>query len=542
MGIPTWLARRPLHRLWIGALVLSLAASAWWLRCGPLPPGLLASETRPSMLVLDRHGERLYESRSASGLRSDELDAAQLPIALVHATVAAEDIRFRLHPGIDPIAIARASMRNIREGRVREGGSTITQQVVKLLLARQRGGVRRGWSAKFNEAVLALRLEHRLTKNEILAMYLNLAPYGNQIQGAGRASTAYFGRPAGTLTPAEAAFLAALPQQPTRFDPWRSAEKARPRQQRVLATMAARGWLSAENWAAARSEQVQLQRTSPSLVAPHFVERVLETVGENRPRRVRTTLDAALQRTVAGIIAAERPSLDRHHASNVAVAVLDNRTGDWLAWEGSGNYADADHGGRIDGVVQPRQPGSALKPFTYAAAFEQGASPALALADVPSQFPTAMDGVLYSPRNYDGRFRGPLLVRSALAGSENVPAVALASRVGVPAIARLLRRAGFSTLDKNAAHYGLGLTLGNAEVRLDEIVAAYAMLARGGEAITPRLILPDGRSEDRPLHRTGAADLQVGVVGSSTRVLSERTAFWITDILSDADARAFVFG
>ncbi len=198
--------------------------------------------------------------------------------------------------------------------------------------------------------------------------------------------------------------------------------------------------------------------------------------------------------------------------------MLDNRTGEWLAWEGSGNYFDHEHGGAIDGVVTPRQPGSALKPFTYAAAFERGDHPARVLADVPSQFPTAEPGVLYSPRNYDGRFRGPLLARAALAGSENVPAVALASEVGVPAIARLLRRAGFTTLDNNAAHYGLGLTLGNAEVRLDELVAAYAMLARGGERIAPRVI----RVRRRPSRRRPAP---------TDRVLSPRTAFWITDIL-----------
>ena len=208
--------------------------------------------------------------------------------------------------------------------------------------------------------------------------------------------------------------------------------------------------------------------------------------------------------------------------------MLDNRTGEWLAWEGSGNFFDADHGGAIDGVVAPRQPGSALKPFTYAAAFERNRHPGNVLADVPSQFPTAEAGILYSPRNYDGRFRGPLPARDALAGSENVPAVALASEIGVPAIARLLRQVGLTTLGNNAAHYGLGLTLGNAEVRLDELVAAYAMLARGGESMAPRLIASiDGVS--RP---SSPID----------RVLSARTAFWITDILADPNARAYTFG
>ena len=161
------------------------------------------------------------------------------------------------------------------------------------------------------------------------------------------------------------------------------------------------------------------------------------------------------------------------------------RSGGWLAWEGSGDYADATRGGAINGATAPRQPGSALKPFTYALAFEEGFTPASVLADIPSSFPTAEEGVVYSPRNYDGRFRGPLLARAALAGSENVPAVALASEIGVPKLLRFLVRSGLTTFDKTAAHYGLGLTLGNAEVRLDELTAAYSAFARGGEWIQP---------------------------------------------------------
>jgi len=503
--------------------------AAIWLRVGPLPPGLLDDSSRPSIVIVDRHGEPLYEARSIDGLRGEWIEPHQVPALLAHATLAAEDERFRWHPGLDPVAIGRAAWRNIRTGAVAEGGSTITQQVAKLLLARRANGVvARGWRAKLREAVVALRLEHRLSKNDILALYVNLAPYGNQIQGAGRAARAYFGRAIDTLTPAETALLAALPQQPSRFNPWRDAARAVPRQQRVLATMRDRGWLDAAAYETARTERPAFTRESTALVAPHFVEHVIDDVRERRPRHVQTTLDATLQRTVQGIIEAQRPLLERHRAANVAVAVLDNRTGDWLAWEGSGNYFDEAHGGAIDGVTSPRQPGSALKPFTYAAAFEQGVHPARALADVPSQFPTADPGVAYSPRNYDGRFRGPMLARTALAGSENVPAVALAAEIGVPAVARLLRRSGLSSLDQNAAHYGLGLTLGNAEVRLDELVAAYAMFARGGEW--------------QPSRRLLEVDGVAVPVAPSTRVTSERTAFWITDILSDAEARAFAFG
>ena len=521
---------RTRRRLRFGAgAAVAIGLAAAWLRLGPLPAGLLDLTSSVSTVVVDRHGERLYEARSAQGLRGDWLDAAAVPERLVRATMAAEDVRFQGHVGIDPIAVVRAGWRNIRYGEITQGGSTITQQVVELLLARQHDGVApRGWRAKAWEAVIALRLEHRLTKDDILALYVNLAPYGNQIQGAARASRAYFGRDVSTLTTAETAFLAALPQQPSRFNPWRFPERARPRQRHILSVMTARGWIGAEEAAAARQETLRFGRDTSPMLAPHFVERVLAASGPGRPRRVETTLDAGLQRTVHGIIAAERPTLERHQAANVAVAILDNRTGEWLAWEGSGDYLDAEHGGTIDGVVSPRQPGSALKPFTYAAAFERGWHPGRVLADVPSQFPTAKAGVLYSPRNYDGRFRGPLLARAALAGSENVPAVALASEIGVPAIARLLRQAGITTLENNAAHYGLGLTLGNAEVRLDELVAGYAMFARGGERVTPRMIRAIDGSTPPPT--------------AIERIVSSRTAFWVTDVLSDNEAREYVFG
>lgn len=517
-----------LRRVVYLAPVAGAIALAVWLRCGPLPAGLLDEDQQPSTVVVDRRGEPLYEARSDRGMRSETLDAASVPGALAAATIAAEDVRFRWHVGVDPIAIARALSRDVRARRIVEGGSTITQQVADLLLARLDGHRARGWRAKIREAVVALRLEHRLSKNQILALYVNHAPYGNQIQGAARAARAYFGRDVRSLTLAESAFLAALPQKPGRFNPWRQVDRAEPRQRRILGTMAARGWISPDAYAAATAERVALTRENTALLAPHFVARVLAESRSAGPRRIETTLDAGLQRTVQGIIAAERESLVAHEATNVAVVVLDNRTGGWLAWEGSGNYFDTEHGGAIDGVVTPRQPGSALKPFTYAAAFERGVDPAHVLADVPSQFATAKTGVLYSPRNYDGRFRGPLLARAALAGSENVPAVALASDIGIPTVARLLRRAGFSTLDHNADHYGLGLTLGNAEVRLDELVTAYAMLARGGEWMPSRLVQSvDGTSV--------AAD-------APERLVSARTAFWVTDILSDAEARAYVFG
>jgi len=510
----------------VGVLVLG----ALWLRLGPLPPALL-DEPPPSTLVVDRSGAPLYEARGADGTRAVKLTADTMPPILVAATVAAEDRRFWSHPGVDPIAILRAAKTNLAERSVVEGGSTITQQVAKLLLNRKDPARSRGWGAKVREGVIALRLEHRFTKREILAMYLNLAAYGNQIAGAERASRAYFGAPSTMLTPAQAAFLAGLPQRPTGFNPYRNLEAAVSRQRAVLRRMESAGAITPEQAREARDERLNIARIHSPFIAPHFVEMVLAEAGDRRAEgRIATTLDAPLQQDVGGVIESHRAALRRHGASNVAVVVLDNRTGEWLAWEGSGNYADVARGGSINGALAPRQPGSALKPFTYALAFEEGFTPASVLADIPTSFPTAEEGIVYMPRNYDGRYRGPMLARVALAGSENVPAVALASELGVPSLLRFLSRAGLTTFDKTAAHYGLGVTLGNAEVRLDELVAAYATFARGGEWIQPtwRACAEDGES-----CRTAEA---------TRRVVSRRTAFWITDILSDPEAREYAFG
>ena len=445
--------------------------------------------------------------------------ADALPPVLVAATIAAEDKRFFVHPGVDPWGSIRAARHNLAEGRIVEGASTITQQVAKLLLQARDGVKPRGLGAKLQEMSLAIRLEHRFTKREILALYLNLASYGSQTAGVARASERYFGVEPAMLTPAQAAFLAGLPQRPTAFNPLRNLGPAQARQRTVLLRMAGSGALAPDQLREALGERLAVDRGRAPFLAPHFVEMVLAAAATPRPSRIETTLDLELQYEVEGIIEQQRPALRAHGASNVAVVVLDNDRGEWIAWEGSGNYLDTEHGGAINGPLAPRQPGSALKPFTYALAFEEGRTPATVLADVPSSFPTADPGVALQPAQYDGRYRGPLLARRALAGSENVPAVALASEVGVSTLVRFLTRAGFTTFDRNGSYYGLGITLGNAEVRLDQLVAAYAMFARGG-AWTPPTFVES---------RLPAPKL--------TAIVSPRTAFWITDILTDAEAR-----
>lgn len=515
------------HAIIAGAL-LCAAAGMVWIRCGPLPAGFLDTAAHTSVEVVARDGRRLSEKPSEKGGRVRWLAPDRLPRRLVAATLAAEDGRFFLHPGVDPFALARALAHDARAGRAVEGGSTLTAQLVKQLSAR-----RRTVPGKLAEMVLALRVEHRLKKNEILAMYLNLAPYGNQFVGAASAARGYFGTDPENLTAAQAAFLAGLPQRPSALDPYRRFAAAAERQRWVLRRMAARGALSEDEARAAATERLSIVREERDAIAPHFVLRVLASGTGRPPRRVETTLDAGLQEDVRGILAAARPGLREHGARHVAVAVLDNRSSEWLAWEGSGGFFDGGDGDAIDGVVTPRQPGSTLKPFTYALAFERGLTPADPLPDVPSHFPTAVPGILYSPRNYDGISRGPLRARAALAGSVNVPAVWALVRVGVSELLGFLRRAGFSTLDKNSDYYGYALTMGDAEVRLDELVAAYSVFANGGMYRAPRAVraVVDADGNVRKIAGT-----------RGERLLSPRAAFWVADILSDNRARAFVFG
>jgi penicillin-binding protein 1C len=476
----------------IAAAATILIAIAIWIRCGSVPE--VRRDTTPR--VLDRNGVVLYEPLSNDGARRTWID--RVPANVANATIAAEDRRFYRHIGIDPLAVMRAAAHDVRAFRAAEGGSTITQQAAKLMSPPRARTMR----AKLHEALVALRLEHRYGKSEILSLYCNLAPYGPQTIGIARASDRYFGCEPEQLTIAQAAYLAALPQRPG------APKSAHARQRVILRRMRDLGMIGSADYATAIAERLTFERGRRRLIAPHFVQRILRTATSS----VRTSLDSGLQRELEGIVAAHREDLLRHGAHSVAVAVLDNHTGEWLAWEGSGDYFGQNFGGAIDGVVTPRQPGSTLKPFTYAVAFEQGMTPATVIADVPQSFATAEQGVVYTPRNYDGRFRGPLRARQALAGSENVPAVAVLARIGPQSLLRFLRRAGFTGLDRTADYYGVGLTLGDAEVTLEQLVSAYATFARGGVSL------------------------------SGARVISQRTAFWITDILSDARAREFIFG
>ena len=559
--LPAWFdrVRSSLHDApWrTGAVLIAallLASLAW-----PLPDSASSDGATVSLRITDRAGQLLREVRPNGRGQPVALDA--MAPAVVDALLATEDRRFWWHPGIDPIAIVRAAWTDLRHGAIISGGSTITMQVARMLRAEPN----RGWIDKLLEMHLALRLELRYAKEEILAMWLNRVPFGNRARGIEAASQLYVDKSARDLTTAEAALLVGLPQSPSRYNPFRHPERAKARQERVLRAMERTGHLTAEGHRHLAALPLDLQAPEHAFRAPHFVNRVARSFptapfapdrestpvdasasGVERKRstfnvptsnatpvEVRTTLNLDLQRRVASIVRGHIAQLDDRSVTNAAAVVLDNATGAVRAYVGSADFWSDRTGGQNDGVQMLRQPGSALKPFTYAAALStRRYTPASVLADIPLQVLEA--GAAFSPENYDRRYHGPTPLREALASSYNVPAVRVARELGPETLLQTLRRAGFDSLDKPASYYGVGLTLGNGEVQLIELARAYAALARGGS-------LPPVRTE-RWRVMAGGDTLRPPTQPARPTGISPQVAFLITDILKDPEARAPAFG
>jgi penicillin-binding protein 1C len=496
---------------------------AWLgLKLVPLPPALLQPAVQ-SREFTDRHGVTLREVRVAERF-TREITLEEIPPRVVHAMLAAEDKRFFQHGGVDVLAIARAAWNNATHRRVTSGASTITQQLVKISDPRPRT-----LSTKCLEAVRAVRLEQIWTKQQILSAYFNRLDFGNLNIGIGPAANYYFGKPLADLTDAEAAFLAGLPKNLTRLNPHRATRAAKRRQEIVLRRMAAAGWLTVDQAGRARAEGLHLQAPQRLFRAPHFVDLVLRDLPANAPAKVVTTLDLDLNRFVEE---AMRTQLSRLHAKNVreaAAVVIDNATGDVLALVGSQNYF-APGTGQVNGAWARRSAGSTFKPFTYLLAIERGASPATIAADVPVTFPTPTGS--FRPENYSHRCYGPLRYRLALANSLNIPAVrVLASIGGAAPLQQRLREWGMSTLEEPAEHYGLGLTIGNAEARLLELANAYATLARMGDWRPYRLT-----------ETPAAANSQKPMFNAQRSAETSLAAWLVADMLSDNAARAISFG
>lgn len=493
----------------------------------PLPP-LEAALAAPGDVVLASDG---------TVIERDVAEGARIPVALeqmapvvVAATVAAEDQRFWRHPGVDPLAMARAAVQVFTHP---SGASTITQQLVRgSYLAEHDLPLP---LRKAREALHAVALETRTSKDEVIEAYLNHVYYGRGAYGVEAAALAYFGVRAAHLDTAQAAFLAGLPQSPAAYDEVPSGEgPARERQRYVLERMVATGALTSEMALAAAETPLRVAPDQPPL-ARHLSAMVYEELDRVLPERpaqglvIQTTLDPALQHEAERSVRTRLALLEGHRAGSAAVVVLDPRDGRLLALVGSADF-DAPTG-QINMAVEPRQPGSALKPLLYALALERGYTPASMLLDVPTTFETK--GGPYRPVNYDLKHRGPVTLRVALASSLNVPAVRTTEALGVEGLLAMAHRAGLSSLGAAEA-YGLALTLGGGGVRLTDLTYAFGALADGGSRHEPWLVarVTDQAGHVLYEHREAAP----------ARVTSEQVAFLVADMLSDADARRPGFG
>ncbi len=448
------------------------------------------------------------------------------------AILSAEDARFGQHGPVDALALARAAWELARRGHPVSGGSTIAMQ-----LARLRFGLPHTLLGKAEEIVLAERIAAGTPATTILEAYVNRLPMGGDLVGVEAGARTYFGLPAAELDLAQAALLAALPNDPVRLDPYDHPAALEARRRGVLARMAAIGVISAaEAQRAALERVVVLPRSEGIGAAPHLLFRLAAHVPPTATR-VRTTLDVRLQRAIETETAHVAAALADRGVRDAAAIVIDNRDGAILAYAGSANYFAREGAGKNDGVVALRQPGSTLKPFLYELAFERRiVRPTTILADVPATY--AIPGLrAYSPSDYSQRFAGPVRARIALADSLNVPAVRVLSAVGVDAFLQRLRALGFRHLTQNASHYGLGLALGDGEVTLEELAGAYATIANGGRIVHPHALFDENDA-------TGSASASRSVAdgGDSRRVGVRSEWALVTDMLSDAHARARAFG
>lgn len=512
----------------IGVTAVLLPFAIW---CAlPVPAELLTYRAVASVKILDRSGNLLRELHSRADGRSQPIRLAELPPNVRNAFLAAEDGRFYWHPGVAPWAVARAAVQNLRAGKIVSGGSTLTQQLARNLVPRPRTFV-----GKLQEAAWAVRLEVHLTKDEIFEQYLNRIPFGNNTFGIEAASELYFGAHAKFLSTTQAAVLASIPRGPTAYNPYRQPERLQARMNWVLGRMHTINALDDEQLTAAKKAPLDLRAFSAAFRAPHFVEFIaahLDEWGLQEAVTIETSLDGELQREVEDQISQELVKLSDRKVSSAATVVIDNATGEVLAYQGSANFFDGDIGGQNDGIQMKRQPGSALKPFIYAEAFSSGMTAATVIPDLDTAF-SATKGA-YSPRNYDRRLHGPVRAREALANSYNVPAVRLAEQLGPHRALDVLRRAGFESLTKTADHYGLGIVLGNGEVSLWETARAYTGFARDGVVL--------GLKPIRRALRADGTELPLPTDLKPRRFVDEASAALVTDILSDNAARARAFG
>ncbi len=474
-----------------------------------------------SVKFYDRHGNLLQEVLSQNASRAVRVELERVSPYFLQAVIAAEDRHFYRHRGIDYGAVLRAIWQNLRSGRVVSGASTITLQLARLLNPKPRTLLN-----KIREAYTAFRLEAGLSKAKILEAYLNRLPMGGNLHGVESAARAYFGVAAADLNLAQATFLAAIPNSPTRLNPYHNRTAIKKRQAFILQRMAKLGMISSRRASDALKADLRLRPQNSSFLAPHFTFSLLQRLPEG-VQTVQTTLDAELQKMVQEQIQLVLARLKDFHVTNAAAILVDNRSGEVLAYVGSADFFNPEIDGQVDGVRALRQPGSTLKPFLYLLAMEQGFNPTSLISDIATAY--RMPTGIYSPQNYSENFHGPVRLREALANSLNVPAVRTLAKIGTANFLRRLREYGFDSLTREADYYGVGLALGDGEVTLYQLTRAYLCLARQGRFLPLReYIRLNGKAV-------------VSVFAEKT-LSTPQLNFLITNILSDPQARTVEFG
>ncbi len=520
--------------LLISGLIFGTIIVAYYSRKLPSPDTLISRDVELSTKIYDRNGESLYDVHGEKDRILVQLE--EVPLFLRQATIAMEDQNFYSHKGFDIFGYLR-QVRNVLTGHGLAGGSTLTQQLVKNALLTSERTLPR----KIKEFILAVQIERRYSKDEILQMYLNEIPYGGQAWGIEAAADDFFGKKTSELSLAESSMLAGLPQATTRFSPRSDPDAAKWRQQQVLRRMVEDGYITKEEADAAAAEELELKPLGANIRAAHFVmyvrqileERYGTAMVEEGGLAVTTSLDINLQEQAERIVYEEVNKASWLLVGNGALVAMDPKTGQVLAMVGSKDYFDASTDGNVNVALRERQPGSSIKPLNYVTAFKQGYTPATVLMDVSTTFPGGAGQPDYIPVNYDGKFRGPMQLRYALGNSINVAAVKLLKLVGIPAMLDTAHAMGITTLNE-PERYGLSLTLGGGEVRLLDMVTAYSTFASGGVRHDPTVIL---EVEDKDGHI-----LEEWHPTEGARVLSEEHAYLISDILSDNSARWEAFG
>jgi len=502
----------------------------------PNPNQLVTRQPILTTKIYDRNGNLLYkiyrkENRTLVKLKD-------LPLSLIQATVAIEDAEFYSHHGFSPKGIIRAALRNLKGNKL-YGGSTITQQLVKnALLSPERTLTR-----KIKEIILAVLVEAKFSKEEILQMYLNEVGYGGAAYGVEEAAQMYFGKPAKNLTLPEAALLAGLPASPTNFSPFGAYPgKAKERQLVVLRRMRQEGFITEEEEKKAASEELRFASPKTDIKAPHFViyvkdllvQKYGERLVEEGGLEVKTTLDLEIQEFAQKTVAEEIKKLRSLKINNGAALVTNPATGEILAMVGSENYFNLQNDGNVNVALRPRQPGSAIKPIMYSLALENGFTAATIIPDTPITYKIPGQPP-YSPKNYDNRFHGHIPLRIALASSYNVPAVKVLAALGVEKMITRGREMGITTWE-DSSRFGLSLTLGGGEVKMVDLAVAYGVLANLGRRVdlNPILGVKTYRGEILEFNSQSAI--------RNSLIIKPEVAYILTDILSDNTARAPAFG